>query len=89
MRFLADEDVYELTNKFLCEHGYDVTKVADVGLQGNPDAVILAYALEHNLVLITRNKGFGSLVFLSKKKEACVILLRSEPETLEKVFCFR
>lgn len=85
MRFLIDEDVYELTIKFLREHGYDVVKVADIGLRGNPDVVILSYALQHGLVLITRDKGFGSLVFLSKKKEACVILLRLIPETLEEV----
>jgi len=85
MKFLADEDVYELTIKFLREHGYEVIKVRDIGLQGSSDLTILNYAQEHNLILITRDKGFGSLVFLSQREEACVVLLRLTPSSLEKV----
>jgi len=85
MKFLADEDVYGLTIEFMRQHGYDVVKVVDVHLQGSSDVTILQYAEVHNLILITRDKGFGALVFLSELKNAGVILLRIQPDTIEEV----
>ncbi len=85
MKFLTDEDIYEPTYRFLQEHGYEVLKAIDVGLKGESDLGILNYATANNLILITRDKGFGSLAFLSQRKEACVILLRLTPASLEEV----
>lgn len=83
MRFLTDQDVYKSTVDFLKEHGFDVVTAKDVGLSEASDENILIYSRENNLVLITRDKDFGSLVFFHKHDTSGVILLRIDPVTIK------
>jgi len=85
VRFFIDQDVYQITVDYLQSLGHDILRASDVGLQRAPDEEILRYAHEHQRVLITRDKGFGALVFLSYQAHSGVILLRMEPQTIDVV----
>lgn len=85
MKFFADQDIYLVTINYLKSLGYDILKASDVGLQRALDEEILRYAYEHQRVLITRDKGFGALVFLNYQKHSGVILLRIKPHTIDAV----
>lgn len=85
MRFLSDQDVWQVTVNFLRALGHEVERAADVGLERASDEQLLAYAHQRHQVLVTRDKGYGSLVFLSHREHSGVILLRVSPETVEVV----
>ena len=85
MRFLADHDVYEATARRLEAWGHDVLRARQAGLCRARDADLLRFACEAGRVLVTRDKGFGQLVFLSMQPHSGVILLRMDPTTVEGV----
>jgi len=53
-----------------------------LGLSQADDDELLRRAHELGRILITRDKGFGQLVFLSQQTHSGVVLLRVEPTTL-------
>lgn len=83
MKFLADQDVYQITIDFLRKLGQDIVCIRDVGLSTPSDRELLAWAHQNQRILITRDKDFGALVFLSHQKNPGVIFLRIEPSTIE------
>lgn len=83
MRFLADQDVYQLTIKFIRSLGHEVICVRNVGLSTAPDEKILAYALRRKLILVTRDNDYGALVFFKYKKYYGVIFLQIEPHHVD------
>lgn len=80
MKFLTDQDVYQLTVGFIKSLGHEVIRVQDVGLASAPDEKILAYALSRKLILVTRDNDYGTLVFFEYKKYYGVIFLKIEPK---------
>jgi predicted nuclease of predicted toxin-antitoxin system len=85
MRFLADQDVYQITVDFLQTLGHEVLRAAEAGLSRAADEELLHYAQKEGRILVTRDKGFGALVFLQFQRHGGVILLRMEPSTVEVV----
>lgn len=85
MRLLVDQDVYKITVDRLKEWGHDVATVKELGLQGSPDEDVLRIARMENRLLITRDKGFGTLVFLNKTLSTGVITLKITPTTIEEI----
>lgn len=83
MKFLADQDIYQITIDFLRGLKYDVLCCKDVGLSKASDELILTYAKENQRILLIRDKGFGALVFIHRYDHYGVILLRIEPNTIE------
>jgi predicted nuclease of predicted toxin-antitoxin system len=83
MKFLADQDVYQVTIKFLRDSGYDVVRAQNVGLSMASDYSILAWANQNKRILITRDHGFGALVFLLRYPNYGVVFLRITPYTVE------
>ena len=79
MRFLIDQDVYRLTIELIKDLGHEVIPVKEVGLSTATDETILTYALNHKLILVTRDNDYGALVFLMHKKHHGVIFLKIEP----------
>jgi len=77
--------VYEKTVLRLIEEGHDVLRARDVGLSAASDMELLAYAERERRILITRDKGFGQMVFSQRRPHAGVILLRITPETIRDV----
>ena len=83
MKFLIDQDVYRLTIELIRDLGHEVTPVKDVGLSTAADETILDYALNHKLILVTRDSDYGALVSLMRKKHHGVIFLKIEPRYVD------
>jgi predicted nuclease of predicted toxin-antitoxin system len=84
MRFLLDQDVYTATERFLTDQGHDVVVAARLGLSRAPDETLLRVAQEQGRIFVTRDRDFGSLVFV-KGLGSGVIYLRVLPSTQEAV----
>ena len=80
MKFLLDQDVYAITARFLAALGHDVTRAADVGLSRASDEEILGEAPASERLLVTRDRDFGSLVFVRNLGRG-VLYLRILPST--------
>jgi predicted nuclease of predicted toxin-antitoxin system len=85
MRLLIDQDIYKITMDHLREWGHDLLTAKELGLQQASDEDLLKRAQGENRLLITRDKGFGGLVFLHKELSTGVILLRMTPVSAEEV----
>ncbi|MBN2543597.1 DUF5615 family PIN-like protein [bacterium] len=84
MKFLLDQDVYEITYRFLKDSGHDVVKVSEIGFEQASDLEILKESKNQNRILITRDRDFGELVFL-KHLETGVFYLRVNPLSINAV----
>ena len=60
--FLVDEDMPRSTAVELTQAGFSTVDVRDVGLQGQPDTAVFAYAQTAESVIITGDLGFASVV---------------------------
>jgi len=80
MRFLLDQDVYAKTARFLADLGHDAVPVAQIGLSQASDEELLGIAQKQNRILVTRDRDYGSLVFV-KSLGSGVIYLRMSPST--------
>ncbi|MCL4370092.1 MAG: DUF5615 family PIN-like protein [Chloroflexi bacterium] len=84
LKFLCDQDVYAITARFLREQGHDVTTAADLGHSRSSDTELLRAAHELDRLLITRDRHFGSLVFMVNLGSG-VVYLRMTPANLNEV----
>jgi predicted nuclease of predicted toxin-antitoxin system len=84
MRFLIDQDVFAATARLLKALGHDAVPVADIGLSKAADETLLKVAQEQKRILVTRDRDYGSLVFL-KSLGAGVLYLRMLPNTQDAV----
>jgi len=85
MRFLVDQDVYQVTIEWLKKEGHDVVTAKELGMQRAADQDLLKKAKEKDRLFLTRDKDFGALVFLRALKAAGVILLRVTPVVVDEV----
>jgi predicted nuclease of predicted toxin-antitoxin system len=85
MELLADQDVYKVTIDQLRKWGHNVVTVKELGMQGAIDKELLRKARIEKRLLITRDKGFGTLAFLHKALFASIIVLKITPVILEEV----
>ena len=74
-RFLADESCDFAVVRALRAAGYDVLAIAEFTSRSD-DAELIAQAYREHRILITEDKDFGWLVFVSNASSAGVILLR-------------
>ena len=75
MDFLADESFDFRLVRALQAAGHNVLAVAEQAL-GADDAVVMQLASDGNRVLLTEDKDFGWLVYVSKMAARGVILVR-------------
>lgn len=80
MRFLLDQDVYEVTVRYLSELGHDVTRASELGLARAEDETLLKVAQERECIFVTRDRDYGALVFIRRILTG-VIYLRMMPLT--------
>ena len=85
MRFLTDQDVYQSTISYLKNLGHDVIRVKDIGFERASDNEILEHAAKNQRILITRDKDFGALTFVTHINSFGIILLRITPDTVSSV----
>ncbi len=84
MKFLADQDVFALSVAFLRGLGHDVATAHQLGLAQADDAELLRIAREQGRIFVTRDRDFGSLVFVQGGGPG-VVYLRLLPSTLTAV----
>ena len=84
MKFLLDHDVYYVTCRFLVDLGLDVITVKEIGCAQTSDSDLLQEAASRNRIFVTRDRDFGSLVFV-QKLGAGVIYLRIPPPVINEV----
>jgi len=75
LRFLADESCDRAVVRVLRAEGYDVLAVSEVA-QRSDDRELIEQAHREKRILLTEDKDFGWLVFVSRAESAGVILLR-------------
>ncbi len=76
MRFLLDENMPLSTLEILKEKGYSAEHVRQTSLVGSPDIIIAEYAKRQNLILITKDLEFGSMLFYPAGTHYGLIVLR-------------
>jgi predicted nuclease of predicted toxin-antitoxin system len=84
MKFLLDQDIYALTERFLRKQGHDVVTAAELGLSRATDSDLLKTAGNQGRVFITRDRDYGNLVFVHNAGSG-VIYLRILPSTIKDV----
>ncbi|MBP6004628.1 MAG: DUF5615 family PIN-like protein [Pyrinomonadaceae bacterium] len=84
MKLLLDQDVYEITARFLISIGMDVVKVSELGMALASDEENLRKAIELDRIFVTRDRDYGNLVFV-KKIRSGVIFLRVLPSEVTDV----
>src|SRR5687767_13363186 len=84
MKFLLDQDVYALTERFLREQGYDVVTASELGLSRALDSEMLKTAGEQGRIFVTRDRDYGNLVFIHRAGSG-VIYLRVLPSDMNEV----
>jgi len=82
---LVDQDVYHVTVEWLRKEGHDVVTAKEVGMQRAADQDLLKKARGMDRLFLTRDKDFGTLVFLRASESAGVILLRIMPMVVDEV----
>jgi len=75
LRFLADEGCDFAVVRALREAGFDVVAVCEIMPRSN-DSDIIKLSHAENRVLLTEDKDFGWLVFVSHADSAGVVLIR-------------
>jgi len=76
MRFLIDENISPLVAEALLQQGYDIQHVREIGLRGQPDPEIMAYARNERRCLITLDEDFSDLRRYPLGTHAGIIRLR-------------
>ena len=84
MKLFLDQDVYAATARFLRGLGHDVVTASEAGCSRSSDAELLRMAGEQGRILVTRDRDYGSLVFVQGSGSG-VIYLRILPSTLDSV----
>ncbi len=79
MHFLADHDVYFITVQELRHAGHDVVTAKELQMQAADDSDLLAKSRALDRIFISRDKDFGTLVFLHAVTSPGVIFLRISP----------
>jgi predicted nuclease of predicted toxin-antitoxin system len=81
MNLLLDQDVYEVTARFLIGLEHDVVRVAELGMAQASDEENLNKALDLNRIFVTRDRDYGNLVFV-KGIRSGVLYLRILPSDI-------
>ena len=76
LRLLADMHISPRTVRDLSAAGLDVVRVSDVLAASSPDPDILAFAREHDRVLITQDLDFSALLAFGGHSRPSVVTLR-------------
>jgi predicted nuclease of predicted toxin-antitoxin system len=84
MKFFLDQDVYAATAQFFRSLGHDVVTAAEAGCSRATDAELLHKAQEQGRILVTRDRDYGSLVFVQGTGSG-VMYLRILPSTIKSV----
>jgi len=85
VKLLLDENLSPRHAAMLRERGYDAVAVTEVGLSGEPDGNVRAFAIESGRVLITLDADFGNILRFPPTGTPGVIRLKIHPPTEEAI----
>jgi predicted nuclease of predicted toxin-antitoxin system len=77
MKLLIDANLSPGIAGLLRQAGYDATHVSDHGLVTESDEKILAFALQHDYVVVSADTDFVTLVALAGMASPSILLVRS------------
>lgn len=89
MKFFLDHDVPERVAEVLKLEGHSVTRLREALPIETPDAGVLKYALEHDLILVTCNRDDFLSLAKAQKHHGMVILIRRRTRIAECVALLR
>lgn len=84
MNFLLDEDVWEITRRFLVAQGHSVMTAAEKGMSAAPDVTLLFSARSMGRIFVTRDRDFGRIAFMERHGGG-IVFLRIYPDTVSPV----
>lgn len=85
MKLLIDMNLSPSWVEALASAGFEATHWSDIGAASAPDGEILAYARQHDFVLMTHDLDFSAILASSAGETPSVVQLRAadlSPETL-------
>jgi len=85
MKLFADECVYQKTIEAIQSWGHDITTTRDVGLSGESDEQIFAYAVKEGRILVTADLDFSNIRYYPPKEHWGIIVLKVRPAILPQV----
>ncbi len=85
MNFLADMGVSLSTTEWLLNSGHSAIHVKDIGMKRASDADIIEYATIHDMIILTFDLDFGSLMASLQQQYPSVILFRLKNATPQNV----
>ena len=81
MLFLIDENLTASIAEPFTAKGFLTAYVGDISeLRGKPDEVIFDYAVQNDAVIVTRDRGFASILRFDLSKLQGMVLLRFHNE---------
>jgi predicted nuclease of predicted toxin-antitoxin system len=78
LEFLANMNISPLTVEQLKQHGWNIIRVSEIMKSNSTDKEVLAYARDHNKILITQDLDFSMLLAVGGHSKPSVINLRLE-----------
>jgi predicted nuclease of predicted toxin-antitoxin system len=81
MKLLIDQDVYGRTIEFLRGLRHDIVTAAELGMSQASDSELLSAARRGGRILVTRDRDYGSLVFVESLSSG-VLYLRMMPSNM-------
>ncbi|KAA3658044.1 MAG: hypothetical protein DWQ04_26310 [Chloroflexi bacterium] len=76
--FLTDENIHPEVVVFLRKRRVGVQTVSEIGLIGQPDAAVLQFAQQNQLVVLTHDSDFGTLAIARQQPIIGILFLRPE-----------
>lgn len=77
MKVLIDMNLSPGWASYLCKRGFEAVHCSAVGDARAPDVALMAWAREHESVVLTRNLDFSTLLALTGSAGPSVLQLRS------------
>ncbi|MDR1190550.1 MAG: DUF5615 family PIN-like protein [Verrucomicrobiales bacterium] len=76
MNLIVDMNLSPKWVPFLRRHGINAVHWLDIGESGAPDEKIFTYAAGHDMIVMTNDLDFGSILFYSRECKPSVVQLR-------------
>ena len=77
MKLIIDMNLSPNWVQVLKEGGIEAIHWSDLGAQDSPDATILAYALEHQCIVLTHDLDFSAILASTNIQKPSVVQIRS------------